>query len=67
MKALARHSSKQQGSIAFVLIVLIAVMAMFLVLNARTLHTFKQELKLLDLKQRQHWTNAPALSVAPAR
>ena len=54
-------TSTRRGS-AMIVMLLLAVMAAFVVTNARTLATLKGELKLIDQKQQKKF--AP---VAPAR
>lgn len=55
-------SSTKNGSAMIVVMLLLAVMAAFVVTNARTLATLKGELKLIDHKQQKKF--AP---VAPAK
>ena len=67
MKSLPAYRSHQDGTIAFVMLALIAVMSFFIVLNAQTLYVLKQDLKLVDKRQLQHWTNHPPHEVSRPR
>ena len=49
----------RHGSAVLVILVLLAVMSAILITNAHTLHTLKQELKLLDERQQQRLRAAP--------
>ena len=57
-----KSSQARRGSAMIVVMLLLAVMATFVVCNARTLATLKGELKLIDHKQQKKF--AP---VAPAK
>ena len=57
-----KTSPTRRGSAMIVVMLLLAVMAAFVITNARTLATLKGELKLIDQKQQKKF--AP---VAPAK
>jgi cell division protein FtsL len=42
-----------------VVLVLIAAMTLLIMSNTRTLFTLKREIRLIEKKHHQHWTNSP--------
>lgn len=57
-----KSSPSRRGSAIIVVMLLLSVMAVYVVCNARTLATLKGELKLIELKQQKKFS-----PVAPAK
>lgn len=52
------------GTVMLVVLVLIAAMTLLILSNTRTLYTLKREIRLIEKKHHQHWTNSPPQQVS---
>jgi Tfp pilus assembly protein PilX len=61
MKLVSNCQRTQRGMVVVIVLALIAVMSLFIMFNAQSLYTLKRELKLIEKRQIEHWTNYPPL------
>lgn len=57
---LIRHSSQPRGSAVVVMLVIIAILGIFVVANAKRLHQLKRELKIVERRQLEKFHPPPS-------
>jgi hypothetical protein len=55
MKTTLTRRPRQQGFIVIALITILGLMSLYVATNLRTLSVLKEELRLIEQKQMQHW------------
>lgn len=55
-----RHSSQPRGSAVVVMLVIIAILGIFVVANAKRLHQLKRELKIVERRQLEKFLPPPS-------
>lgn len=65
MKITIQPKGSRRATVLLVVLALIAIMCLLIIINSRTLYTLNKEIRLVEKRQIQHWTNLPPIHVRP--